>query len=68
MVQVGFRGKFEHAAASLRHVCKHKELVPATNYVACADPAGPFLTAARIIKCQKIILMADCDPEKIMCL
>ncbi len=26
----------------------------------------PFLTAARIIK--RIILMADCNPERIMCL
>ncbi len=30
------------------------------------DHLKPFLTAARIIKL--IILMADCDPERIMCL
>ncbi len=28
MVLVGIHGKFEYAAASLRHVCKHKEGVP----------------------------------------
>ncbi len=31
MVQVGFHRKFEHAAASLRHVYKHKELVSASR-------------------------------------
>ncbi len=31
MVQVGFRGKFEHAVASLRHICKHKEVFPASR-------------------------------------
>uniref|UniRef100_A0A673FLQ1 Connexin 40.8 n=1 Tax=Sinocyclocheilus rhinocerous TaxID=307959 RepID=A0A673FLQ1_9TELE len=30
-LRVGFRGKFEHGTASLRHVCKHKEVVPVTR-------------------------------------
>ncbi len=71
MGQVGFHGKFEHGTESLRHVCKHKEVFPARRllHVRMLQVAAhllPFLTAARIIKC--IILMADCDPERIMCL
>ncbi len=34
MVLIGSSGKFEHAAASLHHVYKHKEVV------SCEDAAG----------------------------
>ncbi len=61
MVQVGFRGKFEHAASSLHNICKHEEVVLAS--ISCEDPAD-CLAAARIIKC--LILMADCNPERIV--
>ncbi len=44
------------------YVCKHKEVIPATRL----SHVRIFLTAARIIKC--IILMADCNLERIMCL
>ncbi len=68
---MGFRGKFVHGTASLRHVCKHKEVVPATRLshvriLQVSDRLSPFLTAARII--SFIILMADCNSERIMCL
>ncbi len=68
--------------ASLRHICKHKVVVYFINtylkYVFFSSRLShvrilqvmhhlyPFLTAARIIKC--IVLMADCDSERIMCL
>ncbi len=66
MVRVDFRRKFEHGTASLRHVCNHKEVFPASRLshvriLQVAHRLEPFLTAARIIKC--IILMADCDPH-----
>ncbi len=56
--------------ASLRHVCKHKVVVPASRLshvriLQVMHHLYPFLTAARI-KC--IVLMADCDSERIMCL
>ncbi len=52
-------------------LCKHKEVVPASRLshvriLQVTDRLLPFLTTARISKC--IILMADCDPERIMCL
>ncbi len=37
MVRVGFRGKFEHDTASLRHVCKHK------GEVVCGQVWWPIL-------------------------
>ncbi len=46
-----------------------KKLSRPIDYIACEDPAvedilKPFHTAARIIKF--IILMANCDPERIV--
>ncbi len=57
--------------ASLHHVCKHKVVVPAfrlshVRILQVMHHLYPFLTAARIIKC--IVLMANCDSERIMCL
>ncbi len=48
-----------------------KKLSRLGGYIACEDAAGggsfiPFLTAAGIIKF--IILMVDCNQERIMCL
>jgi len=56
---VGFRGKYEFAFASLRHVCIHKEGVPD------AAGGGSFedsFTAAVIIKL--VILRVDCNQER----
>ncbi len=55
--------------ASLRHVCKHNVVVPASRLshvriLQVMHNLYPFLTAARIIKC--IVLMADCDSEMIV--
>ncbi len=64
-------GRFPWEIQALHHVCKHKEVVPASRLshvriLQGTDHLQTFLTAVRIIKC--IILMADCDPERIMCL
>ncbi len=36
---VGFCGKFEHGTASLRHICKHKEVPLGYLAIAREDPA-----------------------------
>ncbi|MGL5643311.1 MAG: hypothetical protein ACRCW3_00820, partial [Metamycoplasmataceae bacterium] len=40
VVLVGFRGKFKHSFASLRHICKHKEGVPTPGYRRLREGAG----------------------------
>ncbi len=57
--------KFDHAAASLRHVCKHKEVVTATGLSHVRILQMADLTAAGILN---IILMTDWNLERIMCL
>ncbi len=64
MVLVGICGKFEHAAASLRHVCEHKKESRLIGYIACEDAAGGGSFISQLIKL--IILMADCNPERIV--
>ncbi len=58
--------KFEHAAASLRHVCKHKELSWLIGYIGCQDPADDGSHSSWNI--NRIILMTDWNLERIMCL
>ncbi len=66
MVLVGFCGKFGQAVASLHHICKHKEVVPAISHVRMLQVADFLLAAVGII--QLIIFMVDCNPERILCL
>jgi len=41
VVLVDFHRRFEHVFASSRHICTHKEGVPASmSYIACEDVGG----------------------------
>ncbi len=51
---------------SSRHVSKHEEVVPAS--ISCEDPADRLVFSHSSWSYYIIILMADCNPERIMCL